>query len=154
MPRGGGRLTRPPPEINVRPPARKPNKGPNTPEMTKPTKPTKPKPPTTKPTKPKPKTAPTKPSMVGNVGSGLLTGGALLGGSALLSGGMPGMGGGGLGGLLGLAGQGIQTAGAVSVANNAIEAAKDLLNDITQDPVNLAIVAAAVGGVLYLTMKK
>jgi hypothetical protein len=88
--------------------------------------------------------------MVSSVGGGLLTGGALLGGTALLSGGA----GGGMGSLFGLAGQGIQTAGAVSVANTAIDAVKDVVNDITQDPVNLAIVAAAIGGVLFLTMRK
>ncbi len=153
MPRGRGNLTRAPPDIDVRVP-RKPNKGPNTPEMTKPTKPTKPKPPTTKPTKPTKPNAPTKPSMIGNVGSGLATGALFVGGSSLLTGGMGGGMGGGLGGMLGLAGQGIQTAGAVSVANTAIDAVKDVVNDITQDPVNLAIVAAAIGGVLYLSMKK
>lgn len=153
MPRGGRKpLTATPPQL---PKPRKPSanlKAPNKPPMTKPTKPVKPNKPVVKPTKPKPN-APTKPSMIGGIGSGLLTGGALLGGTTLLSGGMPGMGG-GMGGLLGLAGQGVQTAGTVAVADKAITAVKDVVEGITKNPMNLAIVAGAIGAVMLLGSKK
>ena len=138
-------LTAKPPVI---PTVRRPTGGnlvaPNKPPLVKPTKPTitKPvvKPPTVKPN------VPTKPTMVGGIGSGLLTGGVLLGGTTLLTGGA----GGGVGNLFGLAGQGIQTAGTVAVAGEAIEAAKEIIGGITENPMNLAIVAGVIGAVLFL----
>jgi hypothetical protein len=145
-------LSSSPPNIN---PPRRPSAGvksPNAPPRTVPSKPTKPKKPVTKPNPPK-GNVPTKPSMLGNVGSGLATGGALLGATTLLSGGAGGAGG-LFGNLAGLAGQGIQTAGAVTVADKAIDAIKGIADNITENPMNLALVAGVIGVVIYAGVKK
>lgn len=145
-------LTSSPPNI----PTRRPSAGvksPNAPPRTVATKPTKPKKPVTKPNPPKGNVPSKPPSMLSNVGSGLATGGALLGATTLLSG-AGGAGGGLFGNLAGLAGQGIQTAGAVSVADKAIDAVKGIADSITGNPMNLALVAGVIGVVVFASIKK
>jgi hypothetical protein len=153
--RRGGRkpLSSTVPDIPTKP--RLPSGGnvrsPNAPELTVPTKPKTPKDPTVKPNDPPDATNPVKPpSMLdrarGAVG-GLASGAGMIGAGALAGG---ALGGGGLGGLFGA---GIQTAGTVAIADKAIDAVKDIINNITEsvteNPMNLAIVVGVLGVVLF-----
>jgi hypothetical protein len=143
-----------PPHISVPTKPRLPTGGnvrsPNAPAPTKPSKPKTPNEPTVKPNKPPSVDPhPTKPpSMLDRAGGalgGLASGAGMIGLGAMAGGGM----GGGLGGLFG---QGIQTAGNVAIAGKGIDAVKDVINnitdDITKNPMNLAIVVGILGVLL------
>jgi hypothetical protein len=143
------------PDVNIQKP-RLPTGGnvrsPNAPDLVKPSKPKTPKDPVVKPNKP-PSVDPVNPvkppSMLDRAGGalgGLASGAGMIGLGALATGGA----GGGLGGLFGA---GIQTAGNVVIADKAIEAVKDVINNITdsvtENPLNLAVVVGVLGVVLF-----
>lgn len=155
--RRGGRkpLSSSVPDVNIQKP-RLPTGGnvrsPNAPDLVTPSKPRTPKDPTVKPNKP-PSVDPQPvkpPSMLDRAGGalgGLASGAGMIGAGALAGG---ALGGGGLGGLLGA---GVQTAGNVLIADKAIDAVKDVINNITdsvtENPMNLAVVVGVLGVVLF-----
>lgn len=141
------------PDVNIQKP-RLPTGGnvrsPNAPDLVTPSKPKTPKDPVVKPNKP-PSVDPVNPvkppSMLDRAGGAL---GGLASGAGMIGLGALATGGGGLGGLLGA---GVQTAGNVVIANQAIDAIKDVINNITdsvtENPMNLAVVVGVLGVVLF-----